>query len=201
MEGKKRFVLGSSSAIRFTLIQSLLKKEDFDVHPPDIDEEVLDKELPREYVKRIAEAKAEKVSRTVDNEYVICADTAVALGRRILPKAVSDDLVRQCLKQLSGRRHRVYTCLCVIRRSLNADGVQHVKRVKVVESRVRFKRLTQHEIQWYVDSKEGLDKAGGYSIYGKSQALILFLSGSVSGVQGLPLLELKNLLTSVGVDV
>lgn len=157
---------------------------------PDIDENPLPGELPRAYALRLAVAKAEAVERRA-GEIVIAGDTTVAAGRRILPPADTVEVQRQLLTILSGRRHSCISAVCVI----DADGRA---RTRMVETVVAFKRLTADELDAYVASGEGLGKAGGYAIQGRAEALIRFVSGSHSGVIGLPLFETRALLKSAG---
>lgn len=157
---------------------------------PDIDENPLPDELPRAYALRLAVAKAEAVERRAD-EIVIAGDTTVAAGRRILPPADTVEVQRKLLTILSGRRHSCISAVCVI----GADGRA---RTRMVETVVGFKRLTAAELDAYVASGEGLGKAGGYAIQGRAEALIRFVSGSHSGVIGLPLFETRALLKSAG---
>jgi septum formation protein len=125
---------------------------------------------------------------------VVGADTVVAVGRRILPKADCDDQVRQCLKLLSGRRHAVLTAVTVIDR----DGLA---RHRMSTTTVIFKVLADAEIDAYVACGEGLGKAGGYAIQGRAEALVRHVQGSWSGVVGLPLFETRALLLAAGIDV
>ena len=157
---------------------------------PDIDETPFKAEVPRAYALRLAEAKALAVERGPD-EIVLAGDTTVALGRRILPPADSEGVQSKLLALLSGRRHRCISAICVIDRTGQA-------RTRTVETVVAFKRLTTSEIDAYIASGEGLGKAGGYAIQGRAEALIRFISGSHSGVVGLPLFETRALLLSAG---
>ncbi|MFD0847083.1 Maf family protein [Sphingosinicella xenopeptidilytica] len=158
---------------------------------PDIDETPRRDELPRDYAVRLAAEKAAAVPRG-PGEVVIAGDTTVAAGRRILPPAETDDVVRQCLMLLSGRRHRVYSAVAVI----DAEGRL---RERVAETIVTFKRLSAAEIDAYVRAGEGRGKAGGYAIQGRAAAFVRFLSGSYSGVVGLPLYETSALLAASGI--
>lgn len=160
------------------------------IESPDIDENPLPGELPRAYALRLAMAKAKAVARR-EGELVIAGDTTVAAGRRILPPADTQDVQRKLLTLLSGRRHNCISAVCVI----DAAGTA---RTRLVETVVGFKRLTADELDAYVASGEGLGKAGGYAIQGRAEALIRFVSGSHSGVIGLPLFETRALLRSAG---
>ncbi|WP_333567134.1 Maf family protein [Sphingorhabdus sp.] len=157
---------------------------------PDIDETPRKGEVPRVYALRMAEEKAVAVQRDA-GEIVVAGDTTVAVGRRILPQAADADMQRGFLNLLSGRRHHVLSAVAVI------DG-QGRMRSRICDSIVRFKRLSAEEIESYIDSGEGLGKAGGYAIQGKAEALIDWMAGSHSGVIGLPLYETRALLRASG---
>jgi septum formation protein len=184
-----KLVLASSSPRRRDLLARIGAAPDR-IASPDIDEAPLKAELPRPYAVRLAEAKARAIDRQ-DDEIVLAGDTTVSLGRRILPPADTEAVQRELLSLLSGRRHRCISAICLIDR----DGCA---RQRVVETVVAFKRLTAAEIDAYVASGEGLGKAGGYAIQGRAEALIRFISGSHSGVVGLPLFETRALLISAG---
>ena len=160
---------------------------------PEIDESPLKGELPRAYVARLAEAKALAVERAA-GEVVLAGDTTVAVGRRILEKPTDEADLRRMLALMSGRRHHVWSGVCVV----GADGRP---RVRVVDTIVAFKALSAAEIDWYVASGEGMGKAGGYAIQGKAEVFVRFLSGSHSNVVGLPLFETRALLTAAGVPL
>jgi septum formation protein len=160
---------------------------------PDIDETPQRDELPRPYAMRMARAKAAAVQ--TGDHLVLAADTVVAVGRRILPKADSADQVRGCLKLLSGRRHRVMTAIALA----GPSGSRVTDRL--VESIVTFNRLTDQQIERYVATREGEGKAGGYAINGEAASFVRFLSGSHSGVVGLPLFETAQLLRGHGWQV
>ncbi|WP_370179378.1 nucleoside triphosphate pyrophosphatase [Alteriqipengyuania sp.] len=185
-----RLVLASSSPRRRDLLAQIGVTPD-DIRSPDIDEEPRKGELPLPYAQRMASEKALAVARQ-DGEVILAGDTTVALGRRILPQASSEDDVAAFLRLLSGRRHRVHSAICVI----DADGTQ---RIRCTTSQVRFKRLSGDEIAHYAAGGEGIGKAGGYAIQGRAAGLIDFLSGSHSGVVGLPLFETRALLKAAGI--
>jgi septum formation protein len=157
---------------------------------PDIDETPAKAELPAAYALRLAQEKALAVPRAED-EIILAGDTVVALGRRILPKADNADMVRDCLTRLSGRRHHVLSAIAVI-------GPDGKLRTRLSDTVVRFKPLHPQEIDAYVDSGDGLGKAGGYAIQGRAEALIAWIGGSHSGVMGLPLYETRTLLRAAG---
>lgn len=182
-------VLASSSPRRRELL-ARLGLEPHRIASPDIDETPLPREVPRAYALRLAEQKAQAVDRAA-GEVVLAGDTTVALGRRILAKADSDADVAAMMGQLSGRRHRCISAVATI----DAAGTL---RSRVSETVVAFKPLSAQEIAEYVASGEGLGKAGGYAIQGRAEALVRFISGSHSGVMGLPLFETRALLRASG---
>jgi septum formation protein len=156
---------------------------------PDIDETPVRDEPPRLYAARMARDKAAAVH--FPDHLVLAADTVVAAGRRILPKAETAADLRACMTLLSGRRHRVITAVALAA----PDGTV---RERVVESIVTYNRLSDEQIERYVATGEGLGKSGGYAINGYAASFIRFLSGSQSGVVGLPLFETAQLLRSFG---
>ncbi len=160
---------------------------------PDIDETPLKGEAPRAYVARLAENKALAVEHAPD-EIVLAGDTTVAVGRRILEKPVDEADLRRMLGLMSGRRHHVFSGVCVI-------GPDGRPRVRVADTIVAFKALSPAEIDWYVASGEGMGKAGGYAIQGKAEAFVRYLAGSHSNVVGLPIFETRALLTSAGLPL
>ncbi len=159
---------------------------------PDIDETPARDELPRPYAERMARAKAAAV--VSEACLVLAADTVVAAGRRILPKAEDAETVHACLTLLSGRRHMVLTAIALVA----PDGRCTTR---LVESAVIFNRLTDAQIERYVATREGEGKAGGYAINGHAASFIRFLSGSYSAVVGLPLFETAQLLRGHGWQV
>ena len=158
--------------------------------PAAIDESVRKGEQPWAHALRLACEKALAVA-IMHPEYVLAADTVVSAGRRILPKPDSADQVRDCLELLSGRRHQVITAMALI----SPDGKL---RSRVVMTRVSFLRLSNTEIETYVESREGLGKAGGYAIQGKAETFVKEISGSYSNVVGLPLAQTVRLLAGSG---
>lgn len=156
----------------------------------DIDETPLKGEEPRPHAERLAREKAQAIAANAGDAYVLAADTVVAVGRRILPKAETLDEARHCLELLSGRAHRVFTAIHL----MQAD--RQAARVSI--SRVIFKSLSREEIAVYLDSGEWQGKAGGYAIQGYAGAFIRQLTGSYSGVVGLPLYETSALLGGLG---
>ncbi len=191
MTAAPRFVLASMSRRRLELLRRIGLEPDI-VESADSDEVALPRELPRDLAARLACAKARVVAARHAGAIVLGADTVVACGRRALPKANDPDAARRCLERLSGRRHVVYSGVCVV----DAEGRDHRRLVRTV---VRFKRLDRSEIEAYVASGEWRGKAGGYAIQGRAGALVRSINGSYSGVVGLPLCETAALLAGLGV--
>ena len=161
------------------------------VMPAQIDEAPQPDETPRRLAVRRARAKAQAVASQHGHDYVLAADTVVALGRRILPKVETEDEGRACLELLSGRAHRVLTAVAV---SAPDGRLSH----RLVETRLHFKRLTATEVTGYLASCEGVGKAGGYAIQGRAGAFVVSLEGSYTAVVGLPLYEAMSLLNGLG---
>jgi septum formation protein len=181
-------VLASASPRRLDLLRQI-GIEPAAIDPPDTDETPGRAEAPRVYAERMARAKLDVVMQRHPKMMVLAADSVVAVGRRILPKAETRDQARACLTLLSGRRHKVMGGLAL--------GVPGGKvRTRLVETVVRFKRLEPSEIDAYLASGEWQGKAGGYAIQGRAAAFVAFISGSYSNVVGLPLFETVALLRS-----
>jgi septum formation protein len=181
-------VLASASPRRLGLLRQIGLEPDA-VDPADTDETPRPRELPRAYALRMAEAKLAAVMPRHPEALVLAADSVVAVGRRILPKAETEAQARACLALLSGRRHRVLGGV--------AAGRAGKVRMRLVETAVRFKRLAPSDIDDYIGSGEWQGKAGGYAIQGRAAAFVAFLSGSYSNVVGLPLFETAALLKSL----
>lgn len=184
-------ILASASPRRLELLARLGVVPD-EIDPADIDETPGARERPLPYACRMAAEKAAATAARHDGAVVLGADTVVALGRRILPKADTEDQARLCLTLLSGRRHRVHSAVTVI------DG-QGLARHRVSSTIIAFKRLGDAEIDAYVAGGEWQGKAGGYAIQGYAESFVRLLSGSHSGVMGLPLFETRALLVAAGV--
>jgi septum formation protein len=185
------FILGSSSPRRLALLGDLGIVPD-KVLVANIDEKPLPRELPRRWAERMALEKLEAVAEKEGaGAFILAADTVVAVGRRTLPKARSLEDVRACLALMSGRRHHVYTAVAI----QTPEG-KVLRRLS--DSSVIFRKLSQEDIEAYARSGEGIGKAGGYAIQGRAAGLIRFISGSYSGVVGLPLFEVAQLLRSAG---
>lgn len=163
-----------------------------EVRAPDVNEDPLPGELPRPYCNRIVRAKADALV-AADDEIVLCADTTVALGRRILGKPDDVEEARKFLDLLSGRRHKVITAIAV--------KTAQKTRVKDVVSTVRMKRLCDVEREGYLASNDWQGKAGGYGIQGPAGAFIPWISGSYPAIMGLPLTETAHLLAAAGLDI
>ncbi|MEM6939365.1 MAG: Maf family protein [Pseudomonadota bacterium] len=186
-----RLILGSGSPRRLELLAQIgiVPSE---VRPPDIDETPRKAEKPRPYCIRMAREKAMAVTTTT-GEAVLCADTTVALGQRILGKPADAGEAARFLRLMSGRRHRVITAVAV------RSGTQLWERNVI--SAVRMKALSDPEISAYIATGDWRGKAGGYGIQGAAAAFIPWISGSFTGIVGLPLAETANLLRAAGVKV
>ena len=190
MAGRPRLVLASASPRRLDLLAQIGVTPDA-VIAADVDERELPRETPRDYVLRVARAKAEAVAARAPGDLVLAADTAVACGRRILPKAEDEATARACLHLMSGRAHRVFTAVILA-------GPAAERRERIVESRVKVARLDAAEIDAYVASGEWRGKAGGYAIQGLFARRVISIIGSYSNIVGLPLYETANLLKGAG---
>jgi septum formation protein len=179
-------VLASASPRRLDLLRQIGIEPEL-VDPADLDETPLPAESPRDYALRMARAKFEAIAARHPGKLVLAADSVVAVGRRILPKAESEQQARACLKLMSGRRHKVLGGVALGR----AGGKVQAR---LVETAVRFKRLEASEIEEYIASGEWRGKAGGYAIQGLAAKYIAFISGSYSNVVGLPLHETARML-------
>jgi septum formation protein len=181
-------ILASASPRRRELLSRLGIEQVRVVHS-DIDETPRKGEIPRDYARRMAR---EKVEAAGDGQaFVLAGDTVVALGRRILPKTENEGTARECLKLLSGRRHRVLSAVAL-------RGPDGTLRERLSETVVRFKSLSGEELDSYLAGGEWHGKAGGYAIQGSAEGLVAWISGSHSGVVGLPLFETRALLKAAG---
>ena len=183
-------VLASASPRRLDLLAQIGLIPDA-VRAAEIDETPLKNELPRDLAQRLAKAKALAVAAAAGGDFVLAADTVVARGRRILPKTETEAEARACLTLLSGAAHRVYTAVVAV-----APGGRSAARL--VETRVRFKRLSPQDIAGYLASGEWRGKAGGYAVQGLAGRFVIALHGSYSAVVGLPLYETASLLEGLG---
>ena len=199
MSERPKLVLASASPRRLAILQQSGIEPDL-LRPASVDETPKKGELPRTLAKRLARAKADamaemaKDDESLNGALTLTADTVVGVGRRILPKAETIDEAEACLRLLSGRTHRVYTGVCLVtpKRSI---------RQRLVETRVRFKRLGREEIDCYIASEEWRGKAGGYGIQGIAGGFVVKLIGSYTSVVGLPMTEAVGLLAGEGYPV
>jgi septum formation protein len=199
MIGRPKLVLASGSPRRLSLINQAGIEPDA-LRPAELDETPRKGELPRACATRLARAKAEaalasvRVDEELKGAFIIAADTVVAVGRRILPKAELLDEAQQCLRLLSGRNHRVYTGVCIV-------TPKESFRQRLVETRVRFKRLGEEDIEAYLASGEWRGKAGGYAVQGLAGSFVVKMVGSYTNVVGLPLYETVTLLGGEGYPI
>ena len=196
---RPQLVLASASPRRLALLAQIGIAPDA-LRPASNDETPRRAEMPRALVSRLARAKAEAARDQLANDtgladaYILAADTVVTVGRRILMKPKFVEEAVESLQLLSGRAHRVLTGICLI----TPDDRQ---RVKIIDTRVRFKRLSKAEIEAYIASREWRDKAGGYAIQGLAGSFVQKIIGSYTNVVGLPLTEVAGLLTGEGFPV
>jgi len=194
-----KLVLASASPRRLSLLEQAGLVPDL-LNPVDIEEIQGKRETPRALSLRLAIEKAKAardapiVKALGTSNFVLAADTVVAVGRRIIPKPSSPEEARRGLQLLSGRSHKVWTSICLIPPSGTVKS-------RVVDTRVRFKRLTREDIDSYLETREWRDKAGGYAIQGRAEVFVRNLNGSYSGVVGLPLYETVSLLQGAGYPV
>jgi septum formation protein len=196
---RPKLVLASGSPRRVSLLNQAGIEPDA-LRPSDIDETPRQGELPRVCANRLAYGKAMAALNAISPDddvygaFILAADTVVAVGRRILPKPELVDEAAQCLRLLSGRSHRVYTSLCLITPKRNY-------RQRVVETRVRFKRLSGEDVESYLSSGEWRGKAGGYAVQGLAGTFVVKLVGSYTNIVGLPLYETVALLAGEGFPI
>jgi septum formation protein len=199
MMGRTKLVLASGSPRRLLLLNQAGIEPD-SLEPADVDETPERGELPRTLAVRLAREKAGKVRERVraqediKDAYILAADTVVAVGRRILPKPELLEEAAACLRLLSGRTHKVYSGICVV---TPKDSVK----TRLVETRVRFKRLSSRDIDSYLGSGEWRNKAGGYAIQGLAGSFVVKLVGSYTNVVGLPLYEALAMLAGEGFPI
>jgi septum formation protein len=198
-ESRPKLVLASASPRRLVLLEQVGLAPDL-LFPSDIDETPQRLEAPRRLALRLAAAKAEAarkanlVKSISGPVYILAADTVVGLGRRSIPKATTPEEALACLRLLSGRSHWVYSAVTVV----DPAGKSHTR---CIETKVRFKRLSQEDTTTYIASDEWRGKAGGYAIQGRAGAFVRYLAGSHSAVVGLPLYETVHLLEGAGYPV
>ena len=199
MIGRPRLVLASGSPRRLALLNQAGIEPD-SLQPADVDEIPVKGELPRALANRLARGKAQaalasvRISEELRGSYILAADTVVAVGRRIMPKADTLEDAAACLRLLSGRNHRVYTGICLV-------TPKEAFRQRLVETRVRFKRLSNEDLEAYLASGEWRGKAGGYAVQGLAGTFVVKMVGSYTNVVGLPLYESMSLLGGEGYPV
>jgi len=199
MIGRPKLVLASGSRRRLALLNQAGIEPD-SLQPAEIDEIPLKGELPRALANRLAREKAQvalasvKIDEELRGSYIVAADTVVAVGRRVMPKADMLEDAAACLRMLSGRNHRVYTGICLV-------TPKETFRQRLVETRVRFKRLSGEDLEAYLASGEWRGKAGGYAIQGLAGSFVVKMVGSYTNVVGLPLYESLSLLGGEGYPV
>lgn len=194
-----KLVLASASPRRLALLGQAGLEPDL-LNPADIDETPKKRETPRSLVARLAKEKVQKavtmpqVEALTGDVFILAADTVVALGRRVLGKPQTAEEASEMLQLLSGRAHKVFTAVSLI----SPKGSQ---KTRIVDTKVRFKRLSREDIDSYLICDEWRDKAGAYAIQGRAGAFVRYLSGSYTGVVGLPLQETVSLLNGAGYPV
>ena len=199
MIGRPKLVLASGSPRRLALLNQAGIEPD-SLQPAEVDEIPIKGELPRALANRLARSKAQaalasvRISEELRGSYILAADTVVAVGRRIMPKADMLEDAAACLRLLSGRNHRVYTGICLV-------TPKEAFRQRLVETRVRFKRLSTEDLEAYLASGEWRGKAGGYAIQGLAGTFVVKMVGSYTNVVGLPLYESLSLLGGEGYPV
>ena len=199
MIGRPKLVLASGSPRRLALLNQAGIEPD-SLQPAEIDEIPVKGELPRALANRLAREKAQvalasvRIDEELRGSYIIAADTVVAVGRRVMPKADMLEDAAACLRMLSGRNHRVYTGICLV-------TPKEAFRQRLVETRVRFKRLSKEDHEGYLASGEWRGKAGGYAIQGLAGTFVVKMVGSYTNVVGLPLYETMSLLLGEGYPV
>ena len=199
MIGRPKLVLASGSPRRLSLLNQAGIEPD-SLQPTEVDEIPVKGELPRALANRLAKTKAQaalasvKIDEELRGSYILAADTVVAVGRRVMPKAEMLDEAAACLRLLSGRNHRVYTGICLV-------TPRETFRQRLIETRVRFKRLSTEDVEAYLASGEWRGKAGGYAIQGLAGTFVVKMVGSYTNVVGLPLYETVSLLAGEGFPI
>ena len=184
-----QFILGSSSPRRKELLESIGIIPDL-IISPDIDESNLKDELPIACAKRLAKNKALKILNEYPNALILTADSIAFCGRRIIDKTDNIDVARKYLQLLSGRRHKVITSIYLL------NSIRSIS--KTIQTVLNFKKLTNQEIEKYLESKEWVNVAGAYKIQGSAASFVKSINGSYTNVVGLPLYEVRNMLSSIG---
>ena len=185
-----KLILASSSPQRLSLLKTIGIKPDKDV-PANIKEIPDKKEKPKDFVIRMSKEKAFDVAKENTNSFILSGDTIVAAGRRIIGKPSNRNEAKEILSLLSGRRHRVLSAFTLIKPNLKEI-------TKLVTSKVKFSRLSENDLNEYLDTEEWRGKAGGYAIQSRASSFVPWISGSYTGVMGFPINEVKNVLISSG---
>lgn len=183
-----KLILASQSPRRLELLKSTNIIPDI-VDPANINESMKQKEKPKFYLKRICLEKAIKVQKKYENDIILAADTIVSTKQKIFGKPKDEKDAKKILKYLSGRNHSVITGVCVL--------FKDKKKIKIIETKIKFKKLHNNEIDQYIKTSQWVDKAGSYAIQGFAERFIVKINGSYSNVVGLPLYETVNLLKSI----
>lgn len=191
----QKLILASSSPRRLSLLESISIYPD-EVLSPNIDEQILPKEKPEKLALRLALEKVNSIK--IDNGFILAADTIVATKAKVFDKANTREEVETFLKFFSGRRIAIHSAIAALQ--IEKGGVAKSGH-KLVTSIVKFKRFSHEEIQHYLDGNHGIGVAGGFAIQGLGETLVKWMSGSYSGIVGLPLYETANLLKGVGYNV
>ena len=183
-----KLILASASPRRLELLKSTKIFPDI-IKPSNIDESIKKKEKPKLYLKRICFEKALHVQQLYKEDIILSADTIVTTLHKIFGKPLNKEEAVKTLKYLSGRNHNVSTGVCVL--------YKDKKKIKIIDTKIKFKRLNNDEIEEYITTNEWVDKAGSYAIQGFAERFIIKMNGSYSNVVGLPLYETVNLLKSI----
>ncbi len=183
-----KLILASASSRRLELLKSTKIIPDI-IEPSNIDESIKKKEKPKLYLKRICFEKALNVQQKYKEDVILSADTIVITSQKIFGKPLNKEEAVKTLKYLSGRNHNVSTGVCVL--------YKNKKKIKIIDTKIKFKKLHHNEIDQYIKTNEWVDKAGSYAIQGFAERFIVRLNGSYSNVVGLPLYETVNLLKSI----
>ena len=186
-------ILASESPARLNLLKQVGIEPD-KVMPAHIDESELKREIPRFLALRLAEEKAQTVANQVDHGIIIAADTVPVCGRKVMRKASNSEDIKKSITMLSGRRHQIFTGVCIIRKDQHGEKLAK----NFVKTIVKFKVINHKEIEYFANLGHGIGKAGGYCLDGYAGSFVSFISGSYSNVIGLPLCETMNMLNSFG---
>ena len=185
-----KLILASSSPQRLSLLKTIGIKPD-KVVPANIEEIPLKNEKPKDFVIRMSKEKAFEVAKENSNSFILSGDTIVTAGRRIIGKPSDRNEAKEILSLLSGRRHRVLSAFTLIKPDLEEI-------TKLVTSKVKFSRLSENDLNEYLDTEEWKGKAGGYAIQSRASSFVPWISGSYTGIMGFPINEVKNVLISSG---